>query len=71
MTGRHDPSNMDPALLRGLTQPRVSRRQFLRNAGVGAGALTLGGILAACGTKGAVSSNPADKPNAGVGTPAW
>jgi hypothetical protein len=26
--------NVDPALLRGLTQSRYSRRQFLRNAGV-------------------------------------
>ncbi|MDP9296407.1 MAG: spermidine/putrescine ABC transporter substrate-binding protein [Actinomycetota bacterium] len=71
MTDRRETSNMDPALWRGLTQSRVSRRQFLRTAGVGAGALGLGGILAACGTKGTVSTNPAEKPNAGLGTSSW
>src|SRR3954463_13450725 len=59
----------DPALVRGLTQPRMSRRQFLRDAGAGAGALGLASILAACGTEGASTSGP--KPNAGLGTSAW
>ncbi|MFN2542985.1 MAG: extracellular solute-binding protein [Actinomycetota bacterium] len=39
---------VDPALVRGLTQPRFSRRDFLRYAGVGAGM----GVLAACGVGG-------------------
>lgn len=39
----------DPAFLRGLTMRRMSRRDLLRSAGVGAGALSLGAILAACG----------------------
>jgi len=40
---------IDPALLRGLTRQRMTRRDLLRTAGVGAGALSLGAILAACG----------------------
>ena len=47
-----DPKNdllRDPAFLRGLTMRRMSRRQLFRSAGVGAGALSLGAILAACG----------------------
>jgi len=70
MTDPKRPS-MDPALLRGLTQPRYTRRQFLRNAGMGAGAVSLGAILAACGTKGVTTSDSSEKPNAGVGTPEW
>jgi spermidine/putrescine transport system substrate-binding protein len=48
------PSNdrMDPTLLRGLTQARVSRREMLRYAGVGAGATGLAALLAACGVSG-------------------
>jgi spermidine/putrescine transport system substrate-binding protein len=49
MTDGRDGS-IDPALWRGLTQRRISRRELLRSAGVGAGAMGLGGILAACGT---------------------
>ncbi len=39
----------DPAFLRGLTMRRMSRRDLFRSAGVGAGALSIGAILAACG----------------------
>jgi spermidine/putrescine transport system substrate-binding protein len=39
----------DPAFLRGLTMRRMSRRDLFRSAGVGAGALSLGALLAACG----------------------
>jgi len=64
--------NIDPALVRGLTRPRYSRRQFLRNAGVGAGAVGLGAILAACGTKGvSTSSSGGGLPNADMGTSSW
>jgi len=45
-----DPT-IDPAFLRGLTQRRFSRRDLIRYAGVGAGALSLSSILAACGVK--------------------
>jgi spermidine/putrescine transport system substrate-binding protein len=44
----HDLLN-DPAFLRGLSMRRMSRRDLFRSAGVGAGALSLGAILAACG----------------------
>jgi spermidine/putrescine transport system substrate-binding protein len=45
---RKDRPGIDPALLRGLTQRRISRRDLLRYAGVGAGSLSLASILAAC-----------------------
>ena len=45
-----DPT-IDPAFLRGLTQRRLSRRDVIRYVGVGAGALSLSSILAACGVK--------------------
>ncbi len=72
MDGRQDPRIVDPALVRGLTQPRLTRRQLLRYAGVGAGALGLSSILAACGTKGVTTQgNGNPLPNAGMGTPDW
>lgn len=49
MTDRNDDLLRDPAFLRGLTSRRLSRRDLFRSAGVGAGALSLGAILAACG----------------------
>jgi spermidine/putrescine transport system substrate-binding protein len=66
--------NIDPALWRGLTQSRFSRRQMLRYAGVGAGTAGLAAFLAACGTKGALpAGGPSGQslPNAGIGTTAW
>jgi spermidine/putrescine transport system substrate-binding protein len=48
----------DPALLRGLTQPRLSRRSFLKG---GAGALGAGLLLGACGIKGSIVSDSAEK----------
>jgi spermidine/putrescine transport system substrate-binding protein len=64
-------SHIDPALLRGLTESRYSRRQFLRNAGLGLGGLSLASILAACGTKGiSVASGGSPSPG-GVGSPDW
>ncbi|ADP78121.1 polyamine ABC transporter substrate-binding protein [Pseudofrankia inefficax] len=42
------PPAVDPALLRGLTQPRLGRRQFLQAGG----AAGLAAFLAACGVKG-------------------
>jgi len=47
-----DPRRIDPALLRGLTQRRVSRRDLLKGVGAGAGALGLSAFLAACGVSG-------------------
>jgi spermidine/putrescine transport system substrate-binding protein len=43
-----DPSSIDPALWRGLTQRRLSRRDVLRYGAAGAGAF----VLAACGVSG-------------------
>jgi spermidine/putrescine transport system substrate-binding protein len=43
-----DQHHIDPALLRGLTMPRISRRAALR----GAGALGASALLAACGVSG-------------------
>jgi spermidine/putrescine transport system substrate-binding protein len=48
----HQPPVSDPALLRGLTQRRFSRRDLLRYAGTGAGAFALSSVLAACGVSG-------------------
>ena len=54
----------DPALIRGLTQRRLSRRSLLRAAGSAAGVLAAGPLLAACGDTA--------KPVApSVGDPAW
>jgi spermidine/putrescine transport system substrate-binding protein len=57
--------HMDPALVRGLTQRRFTRRDFLRGAGAGAGALGLSSLLAACGVSGSAkkpgaTSSPVD-----------
>jgi spermidine/putrescine transport system substrate-binding protein len=54
MTARRiDELLRDPAFQRGLTMRRMSRRDLFRSAGIGAGALSLGAILAACGGTGA------------------
>ncbi len=46
------PDALDPALARGLTEPRYTRAEALKSAGVGAGALSLGALMAACGVSG-------------------
>ena len=61
--------NVDPAWLRGMTSKRMSRRNLLKAAGVGAGTLSLASILAACGTPGQEATQ-APQPG-GVGTPEW
>ena len=45
---------MDPALLRGLTMPRMTRRAALRGAGLAG----MAAALAACGVKGTSKSAP-------------
>jgi len=67
-----DPSEsaIDPSVWRGMTQPRMSRRQLLSSAGTGAGMLGLGAILAACGVKGTPTGGTSTAPG-GVGTAAW
>jgi spermidine/putrescine transport system substrate-binding protein len=62
------PKEIDPALLRGLTQRRVSRRDLFKYAGAGAGAMGLSAVLAACGVGGGEQKGPAA---GGVGSRAW
>ena len=59
MTDHDEP---DLALLRGMLHPRMSRRGFLRTAGVGAAGLSLSGLLAACG--GTAEPSPSASPAA-------
>lgn len=68
MSDRRQP-NVDPSWLRGNLMPRMSRRDLLRYAGVGAGAVSLSAILAACGVQGAKKTGA---PKAGAeGSPEW
>src|SRR5712691_11626048 len=63
---------VDPAIWRGITSPRMSRRQLLASAGTGAGALGLSAFLAACGVKGAATPKSSSAPKAGaVGSSQW
>jgi anaerobic selenocysteine-containing dehydrogenase len=59
---------MDPSIRRGLTQPRLSRRDMLKYAAAGAGAFGLAGLASACGVQGATAT--ATKPG-GVGSADW
>jgi spermidine/putrescine transport system substrate-binding protein len=60
----------DPAFLRGLTMRRMSRRDLLRSAGVGAGAFSMAAILAACGgTSGGGSGGGGSSGNGGGDAP--
>jgi spermidine/putrescine transport system substrate-binding protein len=54
MSERDEGPRIDPALLRGLTQRRITRRDMLKYGG---GAIGLS-ILAACGVSGTVQRNP-------------
>jgi spermidine/putrescine transport system substrate-binding protein len=65
-----DPRIPDPSLLRGATMRRMSRRDLFRYAGVGAGALSLASILAACGVEGS-SSTSAGSGASDEGSAAW
>ena len=58
MSNGQRPDFIDPALLRGLTQRRVSRRDVLKGMGAGAGAMGLTAFLAACGVSGTSKSSP-------------
>jgi spermidine/putrescine transport system substrate-binding protein len=50
----HPHGPIDPALLRGMTMPRISRRTALR----GAGLLSASAVLAACGVSGSNEDQP-------------
>jgi spermidine/putrescine transport system substrate-binding protein len=60
---------IDPSILRGMTQRRISRREL----GAGVGAIGLGAFLAACGVKGASSTGGATHTATagGVGSASW
>ncbi len=61
---------MDPSIWRGLSMPRMSRRQILKSAGTGAGAVGIGAFLAACGVSGTkVTGGKVSK--TGVGSASW
>ena len=62
--------DLDPSIIRGLSSPRMSRRQLLSAAGAGAGTLGLAGLLAACGVKGTAAIKPSVS-TGGVGSAAW
>ncbi|HEX9063845.1 MAG TPA: spermidine/putrescine ABC transporter substrate-binding protein [Streptosporangiaceae bacterium] len=61
---------IDPSVWRGMTQPRLSRRQLLGGAGAGAGMLGVSALLAACGVKGVATPSKSTAAG-GVGTAAW
>jgi spermidine/putrescine transport system substrate-binding protein len=67
----HAGDYIDPAMWRGLTQRRLSRRNMLRSAGAGAGALGVGAFLAACGVKGATVANHNTQAGAPGSTEWW
>ena len=59
----------DLAWIRGITGRRMSRRDVLRSAGIGAGALGISSLLAACGVEGEAESTG---PTAGAeGSSEW
>src|SRR5215468_3037688 len=62
---------VDPSVWRGLTEPRMSRRQVLGSAASGAGMLGVSALLAACGVKGVSTGGGGSKTAGGVGTAAW
>jgi spermidine/putrescine transport system substrate-binding protein len=64
----------DAALLRGLTEERLSRAKLLRRAGVGAAALGLTGFLSACGvggSSGGATTAGGAAASESVGSAAW
>src|SRR5581483_12353249 len=66
-----EPVDLDPALLRGLTGPRLSRSQLVRRAGAGALAFGLAGFLEACGVAGANKTSSSGSGANAVGSAEW
>jgi spermidine/putrescine transport system substrate-binding protein len=67
-----DAQFLDPALLRGLTEGRYSRRQLLRAAGAGALGVSFSGFLAACGAAGTNAGKATTTTgSAAVGSAEW
>src|SRR5579875_2884868 len=66
-------SQIDPSIVRGLTERRYSRRQVLRAAGLGVGALGAGALLEACGgsSGGSAGTQAANVGKGAVGSAEW
>lgn len=56
-------NGMGSAMMRGLTEARLSRRSMLRGVAGGAGMLAVASLLSACGIKGSVASQAQNKIN--------
>jgi spermidine/putrescine transport system substrate-binding protein len=69
--GEHEQPTIDPALLRGLTEGRYSRRQLIKAAGAGALGMSLSGFLAACGAAGTNPGSGGTTSAGAVGTAEW
>jgi len=61
---RDERPTIDPALLRGLTQRRISRRDMFRYTGMGLAGAGLASFLAACGVKGSNNDGGSVAPSA-------
>jgi spermidine/putrescine transport system substrate-binding protein len=68
----NDKRIVDPSFIRGATMRRMSRRDLFRYGGMGAGALSMSAILAACGVKSESVATPGAGAGADVeGSAAW
>jgi spermidine/putrescine transport system substrate-binding protein len=56
-----DTNGLDPSLLRGLTQGRISRRQLIRGTGAGLALLGVGSVLEACGVAGTKTTSSGEE----------
>src|SRR5579875_2687336 len=65
------PSPLDPSIVRGLTARRYSRRDVLRAAGLGVGALGAGALLEACGGTGSAAKPAARAVKGAPGSAEW
>jgi spermidine/putrescine transport system substrate-binding protein len=66
------PDMLDAALVRGLTEERLSRSELLRRAGLGgAAAVGLASFLSACGVGGSSPKTTTAGAASGVGSAAW
>jgi spermidine/putrescine transport system substrate-binding protein len=63
VTEKQDRPVPHQAWLRGLNERRISRRDLLRGAGAGAGAMGLSALLAACGVSGTQQNRPSARPS--------
>ena len=67
----NEPMSVDPALVRGLTEPRISRGKLVQRAGAGILALGVAGFLEACGVGGANKKASTGTGANEIGSTAW